>query len=445
MSDTNSPMEAVSASCNIETEWEEVPLKYISEINPSKVPSDVPADWVIEYVDISSVGERGEIRGTKEVEYRDAPSRAQRLVQTGDTIVSTVRTYLKAIAHIEDPPDNLVVSTGFAVLRPKGNIDSQYLSRVIQSEPFIQWIVANSEGVSYPAINSSKLGQLRIPSPPAPVQKAISDYLETEVSRVNELLDHYLKLKQLLEEKRTALIEQGVTKGFSEAENWRENGIPWLEEIPSTWDIAKVGWYYNIQLGKMLDEKQISGDHLAPYLRNKDVQWWDINTKNLPEMDFSREERSKYQLKKNDVLVCEGGEIGRSAVWTEEETECYYQKALHRVRAKDETQNPYFFCYFMEFASNKGIFEARSNQSTISHLTGELLNKQTIPIPPEKTQDRIVSELNQRLTPINEAKNKINRQIKLLKEKRQAQITKAVTGQIDLSKRYYLNKQTTNL
>src|SRR5262245_56226792 len=97
-------------------------------------------------------------------------------------------------------------------------------------------------------------------------------------------------------------------------------------QIPLAWRLAPVYARFEVRLGKMLDAKQITGEHLAPYLRNADVQWDRVSTYDLPEMDFDDQDRQTLRLVPGDVLVCEGGEIGRTAIWRGELPECYYQK-----------------------------------------------------------------------------------------------------------------------
>lgn len=174
-----------------------------------------------------------------------------------------------------------------------------------------------------------------------------------------------------------------------------ENTSPdWAQDLPEDWTLGKVGWHYDVQLGKKLNEEEIEGDHLAPYLRNQDVQWWDINTDDLAEMDFYPSERKKFELQPGDILVCEGGEAGRCAVWTEEEMDCFFQMALHRVRPRSDDYDPRFFCYFMEFAKKAGILSAGANRSTIEHLTGEKLKQQRIPVPTPSEQTEIADFLD---------------------------------------------------
>ncbi|MFC6771197.1 restriction endonuclease subunit S [Halorubrum pallidum] len=207
----------------------------------------------------------------------------------------------------------------------------------------------------------------------------------------------------------------------------------WIAGLPEDWELSKVLWHYDVQLGKQLKEDEIEGDHLAPYLRNQDVQWWEVNTEDLPKMDFHPRERSKYELHQGDVLVCEGGEVGRSAVWDEENMECYFQKALHRVRPHSSEYDPRFFCYFMEFGKKSGLFSAGTNQSTIEHLTAEKLKRQVIPIPPVDEQEQLADYLDEERETINRLQSNYEELISRVLELINVKIRDTVTGGINHS------------
>jgi type I restriction enzyme S subunit len=180
----------------------------------------------------------------------------------------------------------------------------------------------------------------------------------------------------------------------------------------------------------MLDEKRIAGTHLAPYLRNVDVQWNHVNTNDLPEMDFSAEDRERFSLRSGDLLVCEGGEVGRTALWDGRLSECYFQKAIHRLRPLTENDEPRFFRYFMQFAVHSGLF-ALSTASTIQHLPAEKLRVVRYPSPPRSQQRAIADYLDRetaRLDALVAAKERV---LGLLAEKRRALITRAVTRGLD--------------
>jgi type I restriction enzyme S subunit len=106
----------------------------------------------------------------------------------------------------------------------------------------------------------------------------------------------------------------------------KDSGVEWLGEVPEHWDVAALNYRYEALLGKMLDEKRITGKHLQPYLRNTDVQWDKINVEDLPVMDFEDSDYQRYGLLPGDLLVCEGGEVGRSAIWSGELATCFFRR-----------------------------------------------------------------------------------------------------------------------
>ncbi len=177
----------------------------------------------------------------------------------------------------------------------------------------------------------------------------------------------------------------------------------------------------------MLDASRISGEHLRPYLRNVDVQWDRVNVEGLPEMDFDVADRSRYGLRPGDLLVCEGGEVGRTAVWNGELQECYYQKAVHRLRPYSDSEIPRF-CYYVMYASAKaGRFVAGANPNTIDHLTAVELKRYRFAFPPPNEQRTIATFLDRETAKLDALVEKKERVIELLDEKRAALITQAVT------------------
>ena len=151
---------------------------------------------------------------------------------------------------------------------------------------------------------------------------------------------------------------------------YRDSGIDWLGNVPEHWRIPPLYAAYSVELGKMLDAKRITGEHLLPYVRNTDVQWDRVNIDDLPEMDIRPDEYARFTMIDGDLLVCEGGEVGRAAIWKAQPTPYAYQKAIHRLRPRsEESQYPRFLYYVMRFAASTGIFVSAGNPNTIPHLT----------------------------------------------------------------------------
>ena len=195
---------------DIPAHWEIRKLKYVVSCNDEALSDKTDAKTLIQYVDIGNVDSLGNILEIATYMYKDAPSRARRITRQGDVIISTVRTYLKAIAEIKQ--NNLIVSTGFAVLRPNLKIiSSPFLYLALQADYFIHKVNANSVGVGYPAINASELVKLKIPVPPLSEQIAIVSHIETESARIDKAISLVERELTLVQEYRTALIAEAVT------------------------------------------------------------------------------------------------------------------------------------------------------------------------------------------------------------------------------------------
>lgn len=193
-------------------------LKNLLSINDETLSENTPDEYLIRYVEISDVKQELGIHNSTLVSFAEAPSRARRKVKSGDVIISTVRTYLKAIARINDCPDNLIVSTGFAVLRPK-LIESNFLGYLMISDGIINEIIRNSVGVSYPAINSSQLVNIQIPVPSTEEQFEIVNFIESRTTKIDATIGEIQLQLQKLREYKTAVISEVVT-GKVDVREW---------------------------------------------------------------------------------------------------------------------------------------------------------------------------------------------------------------------------------
>ena len=152
------------------------------------------------------------------------------------------------------------------------------------------------------------------------------------------------------------------------------------------WNLLQVSDYGESRLGKMLDGKKIIGNNLKPYLRNSNVLWFGFKLDDLLEMDFDEKDRVEFSLRNGDILMCEGGEIGRCAIWKDELEECYFQKAIHRIRLNKVIALPEYFVYMFWLYTMNGGLNKYMGAATISHLTGEKLKKMKLQIPPIELQ-----------------------------------------------------------
>ena len=191
-------------------------LKYLASINDDVLSEDTSADFEMQYIDIGNVNSSGRISELATYRFEDAPSRARRLVRDGDVIISTVRTYLQAIAQIREPPENLVVSTGFAVVRPlRDRFDANYCKFALRDATFLAEVERRSVGVSYPAINAKDLADIPVPSHSLPQQRAIAAYLDSEARRLDALFAEVRSSLELLEERRSAVVSWALGGGVN--------------------------------------------------------------------------------------------------------------------------------------------------------------------------------------------------------------------------------------
>lgn len=157
-------------------EWQQVRLGDVIFVNPDSLTRDYPFKDII-YVDISSVGSGTIQEELTCLSISDAPSRAKRLIKDGDTIISTVRPNRRSFLYVKNAPENIVVSTGFAVLRASNNIDSRFLYYIVTNRSFTDYLVANAQGSAYPAVNTDVFENALVSLPPLPEQRAIAEIL----------------------------------------------------------------------------------------------------------------------------------------------------------------------------------------------------------------------------------------------------------------------------
>ena len=197
---------------------------------------------------------------------------------------------------------------------------------------------------------------------------------------------------------------------------YKDSGVEWLGELPEHWALPPLYLRYEVVLGKMLDTKKLTGNHALPYVRNVDVQWDRVNVRELPELDITPDELERFTLRDGDILVCEGGEVGRTALWRGELGCCAFQKALHRLRPRTSAEDPRYFFYCMRYASAIDVFVAEGNPNTIPHLTGEKFRLYRFPCPPIEEQSAIAVFLDRETAKIDALVDEQRELIDLLRE-----------------------------
>ena len=165
-----------------------------------------------------------------------------------------------------------------------------------------------------------------------------------------------------------------------------------MTTLATTWSRERLADVADLSLGKMLDQNKNRGEYL-PYLANVNVRWGSFDLSDLREMRFESHERVRYGLQSGDIVMCEGGEPGRCALWKDEQPGMMIQKALHRIRARDGLDNRFLY-YSLLLRARTGAFASLFTGATIKHLPSRNLSKIEVILPPPPIQARITNVLS---------------------------------------------------
>ncbi len=286
----------------------------------------------------------------------------------GDIIFGRRRAYQRKLAVAEFDG---ICSAHAMVVRAKPEVVlPEFLPFLMMSDRFMNRAVEISVGSLSPTINWKTLKKEEFDLPPLEQQRRIAEVLWA----VDEVSCCIEKLQSSIEYN----IQAERNSFFNNAKQER---------------IKHVGELFEVQLGKMLSPKSKQGNSPYPYLGNKNVQWGSFDLTNVQTMDFSPDEFEKFKLQKGDLLVCEGGEVGRSAIWNGQVDDCCYQKALHRLRPLDGSVSTEYMLEFMIWANSHGLFSSLTGHSTIAHLTAIKLKRLAVPVANQMDEEAFLTRM----------------------------------------------------
>ena len=210
---------------------------------------------------------------------------------------------------------------------------------------------------------------------------------------------------------------------------FKDSGVQWLGEIPQHWEVMKLKFVAKVVLGKMLCNENKQSYTYEHYLKSKNIQWLSADTTSVEKMYFSDSEKKLYKVQKDDLLVSEGGEVGKTCIWNNELAECYLQNSVHKVTF-DKNHNPRYFLYLFFVYGQIGGFDSSVSRVSIAHLTWDILINIKFIVPPLNEQRRIAEFLDKKCAKIDKAIALIEQEIQAIKEYKTSLIDKAVRGQI---------------
>lgn len=295
----------------------------------------------------------------------------KKVAEKGDILIS-VRA---PIGAINIASEQCCIGRGVAAIRPRLDfISADFLMhQLLASRKKLELM---GTGSTFKAVGKKALNGFAISIYPKGDQDIIADQLDCIIQQIKATETQVVKLDQLVKSRFVEMF-----------------GNPKFE--PDKWEVKPLGDVCATRLGKMLDAKKQTGECPYPYLANANVQWFRFELSNLRHMDFPDEDRIEFALNNGDVLVTEGGEVGRCAVWRGELKDCYFQKAVHRVRCDTDCLSPEYFVWCFKMKSDLGLFEPYISRSTIAHLTGKKIKQVPIPLPPLTLQQEFASFASQ--------------------------------------------------
>ncbi len=344
------------------------------------------------------------------------------LLNEGDIVVSSSGT-LGKVATIQSGDLPLMLNTStirFRSIDPS-ILNQDFLRFYLQSQHFFRQIESAKTGSAILNYGPSHLKQMNIVIPPLPEQHRLVAKLEKLLGKVEACKKRLDRIPIILKRFRQSVLAAACSGKLTE--DWREeNGF--IEE----WPFYELGEVADLRLGKMLDKAKNKGKS-TKYLRNINVRWFGFDLTDLFEMKVTDEEKFNLSIKEGDLLICEGGEPGRCAIWKFGPTDLIFQKALHRVRTTEKV-SPDWIALNIFNDANSGKLDNFFTGSTIKHLTGRKLALYTVTVPQPIEQHEIVRRVESLFSLADQIESRYHKAKAYIDKLTQSILAKAFRGEL---------------
>jgi type I restriction enzyme S subunit len=320
-----------------------------------------------------------------------------------------------------------------AVIVPKKSIEARYL---------FWWLASNYQNIRNLAggdlrdgLNLELLGGIQCPLPRIEEQTAIATFLDRETAKIDGLIAEQEKLIALLAEKRQATISHAVTKGLNPAAPMKDSGVAWLGEVPAHWAVTRLKFAASVQTGVAKGKDNAGKETIeVSYLRVANVQDGYLALDDIAKIEIPAADLVRYRLQPGDVLMNEGGDfdkLGRGHIWNGEIEDCIHQNHVFAVRPT--TVSSEWLNRITSSESAQFYFMSRSKQSTnLASISSTNVMELPLVLSPDEEQTAITAFLNTETARLDALTAEATHGIALLKERRSALISAAVTGKIDV-------------
>ncbi|WP_283184947.1 restriction endonuclease subunit S [Klebsiella pneumoniae] len=268
--------------------------------------------------------------------FKAASYVGSKLCRPGDIVINTLWAWMAALGASKHEG---IVSPAYGVYRPHhaDSFNPAYLDYLLRTRAYVAEYIGRSTGIrsSRLRLYPNQFLDIALIQPPRPEQDQIVAYLRAQDAHMARFIKTKRDLIKLLTEQKLRIIDHAVTRGLDSSVALKPSGIEWLGEVPEHWEVQRLKNVANVVLGKMLTTEAKAGDgDFKPYLRSTNVQWIKPDVRDVKEMWVAKAEMAQLRVRKGDLLVSEGGEVGRACMWNDELPECYIQNSVHRVAAK---------------------------------------------------------------------------------------------------------------
>ena len=392
---------------NVPEGWREVQLHEVATLNPDSW--DPRECETIQYLDLAAVIAPGRLAPPVRVTASRAPSRARRKARAGDILASTVRPYLRGFARLHDAPEDLVVSTGFTVLRAAAGTDGGFLYQHVLSSGFVRHLEPRMTGSGYPAVRSDDIGAYEVLLPPLPEQRAIAAVLDA----VDETIEQTEAVIGATEELRKALLHDLLTRGVPGWHTeWKQ--VPGLGTVPACWEVVQLG-----EVGKWMSGGTPSKERAdywtgpIPWISAKDMKVREISDA----VDHISEEAavrgSRTAPPGSIFVVVRGMILAHTFPIAISRVPCAFNQDLRALVCAGGVEPDYVIAAMENRRSRLLDLPTTATHGTLRVITDELQAIE-IPLAPPREQreiadatsgaDRHLAALSRSLTPLRDAK-----------------------------------------
>ena len=455
--------------------WEKTTLNDIC-LPVNKVKPRDTRNQPFAYLDITSV-DNSTFRVVSPKFYlgRDAPSRARQKVRSGDTLFSTVRTYLKNVAMIPPDLDGAVASTGFCVLRPANGIDLRFMFHLVLDDAFTSNLNPLQRGTSYPAVRDRDVLSQKVLLPPLAEQRRIVAEIERHLTRLESSVAALKRVQANLKRYRASVLKDACEGRLvpTEADLARAEGRDYepadilleriqaerrahwetlekrrgkyrvpptpdtyaLPELPEGWVWATLAQISDLKGGVTKGRRYRAGESLKalPYLRVANVQRGYLDLSEMKLIEVSQGVADQLALVPGDILFTEGGDrdkLGRGWVWKGEIDECIHQNHVFRARLLLNDIPPEFVSWWGNSFGQIFFNQSGKQTTNLASINLSVLSGFPIPLPPLAEQRRIVAEVERRLSVIQQTEASVEANLTRAERLRQSILKQAFSGRL---------------